>query len=114
MDEVAAVAAAGVDDAHAGGEIAAEDLVEDVDVDGAELVLDRGGDGVGQETFFGGVGGVSGPVGLWYPTLATQRNRKGGARGIFSGSIEEQLPTHRRPFDFAQGRSGRPCQMIQD
>jgi len=55
MDEVAAVAASGVDDAHVGGEIAAEDLVEDVDVDGAELVLNRKGDGVGQETLFSGV-----------------------------------------------------------
>jgi hypothetical protein len=57
MDEVAAVAAAGVDDAHAGSEIAAEDLVEDVDVDGAELILK----GWGQERpFLGGVSGASG------------------------------------------------------
>jgi hypothetical protein len=39
MDEVSAVAAAGVEDAHAGCDVAAQDLVEDVDVDLAELLL---------------------------------------------------------------------------
>jgi hypothetical protein len=40
IDEVAAVAAAGVEDAHGGGDVAAQDLVEDVDVNLAELLLD--------------------------------------------------------------------------
>ena len=40
VDEVAPVATAGVEDAHAGGDVAAQDLVEDVDVDVAELVLE--------------------------------------------------------------------------
>lgn len=39
IDEVASVAAAGVEDAQAGGDVAAEDLVEDVDIDLAELFL---------------------------------------------------------------------------
>lgn len=40
MDEVATVAAAGIENAHGGGEIAAQDLIEDVDIDGAELFLE--------------------------------------------------------------------------
>jgi hypothetical protein len=39
IDEIAAVAAAGVEDAHPGADVAAQDLVEDVDVDLAEFVL---------------------------------------------------------------------------
>ena len=41
IDEVAAGAAAGVEDSHAGDDVAAEELVEEVDVDGAELLLER-------------------------------------------------------------------------
>jgi len=40
VDEVAAVAASGVDDGHAGLDVAAEDLIEEVDIDLAELFLD--------------------------------------------------------------------------
>jgi hypothetical protein len=39
MDQVASVAASGVEDGHAGFNVAAEDLIEDVDVDLAEPVL---------------------------------------------------------------------------
>jgi len=39
MDEIATVAAAGVQDAHGGGDVAAQELIEDVDVDLAELLL---------------------------------------------------------------------------
>ncbi len=42
IDEVATGAAAGIEDSHAGGNVAAEELVEEVDVDGAELLLERG------------------------------------------------------------------------
>ena len=44
IDEVAAEAAARVDDAHARGYVAAQKLIEEVDVDSAELLL-KGGDG---------------------------------------------------------------------
>ena len=40
VDEVAAVAASGIDNGHAGLDVAAQDLIEDVDVDLAELFLD--------------------------------------------------------------------------
>jgi len=40
VDEIAAVAAAGVEDVHSGSDSAAEDLIEEVDVDGAELVVE--------------------------------------------------------------------------
>ena len=40
IDEVAAVAAASIEYAHARSDVAAQDLVEDVDVDQAELVLE--------------------------------------------------------------------------
>ena len=40
MDEVSSVAAAGVEDGASGLDVAAQDLVEDVDVDMAELFLD--------------------------------------------------------------------------
>jgi hypothetical protein len=43
VDEVAPVAASGIDDGHAGLDVAAEDLIEDVDVDLAELFLDVDG-----------------------------------------------------------------------
>ncbi len=39
IDEVATGAAAGVEDSHAGGDVAAAKLVEEIDVDGAELLL---------------------------------------------------------------------------
>lgn len=39
IDEVAAGAAACVEDSHAGCDVFAEELIEDVDVDGAELRL---------------------------------------------------------------------------
>ena len=39
IDEVAAGAAAGVEDAHAGDDVAAEEMVEEIDVDEAELFL---------------------------------------------------------------------------
>src|SRR5213078_4576708 len=42
VDEVAAAAAAGVEDAHAGRDAAAQELIEQVDVDAAEL-LGQGG-----------------------------------------------------------------------
>jgi hypothetical protein len=41
IDEVTAGAAARVEDSHAGNDVAAEQLVEEVDVDVAELVLQR-------------------------------------------------------------------------
>jgi hypothetical protein len=41
VDEVATRAAAGIEDSHAGGNVAADELVEEVDVDGAELLLER-------------------------------------------------------------------------
>jgi hypothetical protein len=40
VDEIAAPAAASVEYAHAGGDIAAEELVEEVDIDLAELLLE--------------------------------------------------------------------------
>ena len=40
VNEIAAPAAAGVEDAHAGGDVAAKELVEEVDVDLAELLLE--------------------------------------------------------------------------
>ena len=43
IDEVASGAAAGVEDGHAGEYVAAEEVVEEVDVDGAELLLEGGG-----------------------------------------------------------------------
>lgn len=45
VDEIAASSAAGVEDPHAGGDVAAEELVEEVDVDLTELLLE-GGHGV--------------------------------------------------------------------
>jgi hypothetical protein len=42
VDEVAAGAAADIEDAHAGRDAGAEELIEEVDVDGAELFLKRG------------------------------------------------------------------------
>jgi len=39
VDEIATVAATGVEDAHGGGDVAAQELIEDVDVDLAELLL---------------------------------------------------------------------------
>jgi hypothetical protein len=39
MNEVAAVAASGVEDGHAGFDVAAQDLIEEVNVDLAELLL---------------------------------------------------------------------------
>jgi hypothetical protein len=39
MDEVAAVATSGVENDHARNDVAAQDLIEDVDVDLAELIL---------------------------------------------------------------------------
>ena len=44
IDEVAAGAAAGVEDAHAGADVAAEELVEEVDVDVAEGVFEGHGE----------------------------------------------------------------------
>jgi hypothetical protein len=44
VDEVAPVAASGVDDGHAGLDVAAKDLIEEVDIDLAELFLDVDGD----------------------------------------------------------------------
>ena len=41
VDEVAPAAAAGIDDPHAPGDPAAQELVEYVDVDVAELVVQR-------------------------------------------------------------------------
>jgi len=42
VDEVAASTASGVEDAHAGRDVAAEELVEEIDVDVAELLLESG------------------------------------------------------------------------
>lgn len=42
INEIATVAAAGVENAHAGRDVAAKDLIEDVDVDFAEQFLDGG------------------------------------------------------------------------
>jgi hypothetical protein len=42
IDEIAAGAAAGVEDSHAGHDVAAKELVEEVDVDRAELLLEGG------------------------------------------------------------------------
>jgi hypothetical protein len=42
IDEVAAGATACIEDAHAGCDVFTEELIEDVDVDGAELLLERG------------------------------------------------------------------------
>ena len=42
VDEIATGAAAGVEDTHAGVDVAAEELVEEVDVDVAELLLECG------------------------------------------------------------------------
>ena len=47
VHEVAALAAAGVEDAHFPGDAAAEELIEQVDVDVAELLAEPGGGGVG-------------------------------------------------------------------
>jgi hypothetical protein len=43
MDEIAAVSAAGVEYAHPSGDVSSENLIEDVDVDLAELFLDGHG-----------------------------------------------------------------------
>lgn len=48
VDEIAPVAASGVDDAHAGRDVAAQDLVKDVDIDLSELFLKGEREGVGQ------------------------------------------------------------------
>ena len=42
VDEIAAGAASGVEDSHAGHDVAAKKLVEEVDVDLAELLLEGG------------------------------------------------------------------------
>jgi hypothetical protein len=42
IDEIAAGAASGVEDSHAGHDVSAKDLVEEVDVDLAELLLEGG------------------------------------------------------------------------
>jgi hypothetical protein len=42
VDEIAAGSASGVEDSHAGHDVAAKDLVEEVDVDRAELLLEGG------------------------------------------------------------------------
>ncbi len=42
VDEIAAGAASGVEDSHAGHDVAAKDLVEEVDVDLAELLVEGG------------------------------------------------------------------------
>jgi hypothetical protein len=42
IDEIAAGAASGVEDSHAGHDVAAKDLIEEVDVDLAELLLEGG------------------------------------------------------------------------
>jgi hypothetical protein len=42
VDEIAAGAAAGVEDSHAGHDVAAKKLVEEVDVDRAELLVEGG------------------------------------------------------------------------
>jgi hypothetical protein len=39
MDEVSSVAATGVEHSHGGGDVAAQDLIEDVDIDLSELFL---------------------------------------------------------------------------
>jgi hypothetical protein len=41
IDEVAAGAATGVENAHAGNDVAAKEMVEEIDVDEAELLLER-------------------------------------------------------------------------
>jgi hypothetical protein len=42
IDEIASGAASGIEDSHAGHDVAAQDLVEEVDVDLAELLLEGG------------------------------------------------------------------------
>jgi hypothetical protein len=42
IDEIAAGAAAGIEDTHAGDDVAAEEMVEEIDVDEAELFLQIG------------------------------------------------------------------------
>jgi hypothetical protein len=42
VDEIAADTAPGVEDSHAGDDVAAKDLIEEVDVDRAELLLEGG------------------------------------------------------------------------
>jgi hypothetical protein len=42
IDEIAAGAAAGIEDTHAGDDVAAEEMVEEIDVDKAELLLQSG------------------------------------------------------------------------
>ena len=39
MDQVSSVAAASVEDTHAGSDVSSQDLIEDVDIDLAELIL---------------------------------------------------------------------------
>jgi hypothetical protein len=43
MDEIASVAAAGVEEAHFVSDVAAQELIEDVDIDLSELLLDGSG-----------------------------------------------------------------------
>jgi len=43
MDEIASVAAAGIEHAHAGGDVSAQDLVEDVNINLSELFLNGQG-----------------------------------------------------------------------
>lgn len=45
MHKVSPVATTGVNDTHAGGDVSSQDLVEDVDVDLAELLLELDGHG---------------------------------------------------------------------
>jgi len=40
VDEIASIAAASIEDAHFGGDVSTEDLIEDVDVDLSKLLLD--------------------------------------------------------------------------
>ena len=54
VDEIAAVAAAGIQDAHGGGDVAAQDLVEDVDVDLAEFFLQSEWNGAAPGVILGG------------------------------------------------------------
>jgi len=54
IDEVASVAAAGVEDAHLRCDVAAQNLVEDVDVDLAEFFLQSEWNGAAPGVILGG------------------------------------------------------------